>query len=226
MAIGQSFDETAAYYDSWMRKAIPGYDDLFTAATQIIPFPAETPLHVLDLGAGTGLFSQRVFSSYPNAKFVLVDLAEKLMDIAHHRFKNYPDQFSYLIQDYRELDGKYQYNLVISSLSIHHLTDHEKAELFGRIYQLLRSPGIFVNVDQVRGETLDLQRLYWDQWLAHVRNMGGTEEEILSSTQRRQTYDKDALLSDQLNWLRAAGFSNVDCVYKHYFVGVFIGMKP
>lgn len=108
---------------------------------------------------------------------------------------------------------------------IHHLADDEKQRLFARIFRMLRKPGVFLNLDQIRGETPDLQRLYWQQWLAHVRRAGATEAEIQASIKRRQEYDRDALLADQLGWLKAAGFASVDCVYKHYFVGVFLAMK-
>jgi hypothetical protein len=30
---------------------------------------------------------------------------------------------------------------------------------------------------------------------------------------------------DQLRWLAEAGFVNVDCVYKYFFVGVFLAME-
>ncbi|RPJ51332.1 MAG: class I SAM-dependent methyltransferase, partial [Chloroflexi bacterium] len=86
MDIGQSFDETVAYYDQWIKKAIPGYNDLFSVALQVIPFDLEAPISVLDLGAGTGLFSQYVSSHYPRASFLLMDLAVELLEIARRRF--------------------------------------------------------------------------------------------------------------------------------------------
>ncbi len=226
MDIGQSFDGTVAYYDQWIKKAIPGYNDLFSVAVQVIPFAPEAPITVLDLGAGTGLFSQYVLSRYPSASFVLMDLAVELIEIARLRFKDHSQQFSYITGDYREMNGEGQYDLIISSMSIHHLADEEKQRLFEKVYRLLRRPGAFVNVDQIRGETPELQRLYWEQWLAHVRRNGGTDAEIDFSVTRRRKYDQDALLADQIAWLKAAGFTNVDCVYKYYFTGAFLGMKP
>jgi tRNA (cmo5U34)-methyltransferase len=50
--------------------------------------------------------------------------------------------------------------LVISSMSIHHLVDEDKQRLFSQVYRLLRRPGVLVTVDQIRGETPELQRLY------------------------------------------------------------------
>jgi hypothetical protein len=33
------------------------------------------------------------------------------------------------------------------------------------------------------------------------------------------------LLADQINWLKQAGFSDVDVVYKNFFLGVFLAIK-
>jgi len=52
LAIDQAFNETVEYYDSWIRKAVPGYDDLFAVAKELIPFTPEQSVDVLDLGAG------------------------------------------------------------------------------------------------------------------------------------------------------------------------------
>jgi len=53
VAIDQAFNETIEYYDSWIKKAVPGYADLFAAAKELIPFSPDEPVAVLDLGAGT-----------------------------------------------------------------------------------------------------------------------------------------------------------------------------
>jgi len=114
---------------------------------------------------------------------------------------------------------------VISSLSIHHLSDPEKQKLFEKIYSSLRSNGIFVNIDQIAGETEKLADFYWSTWLEKIRASGVTEEQIQESMNRRKQYDHESKMFDQLHWLKRAGFQDVDCVYKYYFIGVFFGRK-
>lgn len=224
-SIEHAFNDTVAYYDDWMRKALPQYEYLFSTAVELIPFAPERPLRVLDLGAGTGLFSWHVYQKFTQAHFVLIDLAEKLLRLAQDRFQGTASQVEVVVQDYRNLAVSEPYDLVISSLSIHHLTDAEKQVLFGRIYHALKSGGVFINVDQIKGPTPLFQELYWRNWLQRVRQNGADEEHIQQSIQRRKTYDQDATLVDQLTWLAAAGFSDVDCIYKNYFIGIFLAEK-
>jgi tRNA (cmo5U34)-methyltransferase len=153
MTINEAFDASVDYYDDWMKQALPNYDDIFSTALALLPFKAEAALEVLDLGAGTGLFSSHVLGKYPHASFILVDLAEKMLEVARRRFGDASDQFQYVLGDYCKLEGAAEYDLVISSLSIHHLQDADKQDFFGRIFTVLRSGGIFINVDQIRGET-------------------------------------------------------------------------
>jgi tRNA (cmo5U34)-methyltransferase len=225
MTIDQAFNQAAGAYDSWVRKALPGYEAIFAVATEIIPFDAGRSMRVLDLGAGTGLFAWHVLQKYPQARCVLVDLAEQMLAVARSRFQAYPGQCELRAEDYRNFQDAQPFDLVISSLSIHHLSDPDKQALFKRIYTLLGSGGMFINVDQLRGETPALAALYWSAWLRHVRQNGASEAEIEASIARRKQFDQEATLAEQLLWLQQAGFTDVDCVYKHYFVGVFMGSK-
>jgi len=223
--IGQTFDESVEYYDEWVKIALPCYDEIFSIAKELIPFATDARIEVLDLGAGTGLFSMHVLQKYPNAAFVLYDVAPKMLDIARERFRKSPSQFQYIVDDYRYFQSSKRFDIVVSSLSIHHLTDSEKKALFKRAYTALSNKGVFINIDQIRGPTPSLQELYWTKWLEKVREKGAAEEKISESIQRRRTYDKDALLTEQLQWLKDAGFANVDCIYKNYFIGVFVATK-
>jgi tRNA (cmo5U34)-methyltransferase len=225
MNIGKAFNDSIRYYDSWMKKALPNYDDLFGSAVDIIPFAAEKPIRVLDLGAGTGSFSHHILNKFPQGKYVLYDLGDKMLEAARDRFAQFPGQFEYIIEDYRDLKSLENYDLIVSSLSIHHLTDEEKQDLFVKIYKMLNLSGVFINIDQIRGETEAIRDLYWIHWLEQVRKSGASETQIQESIQRRTMFDKDALLSDQLLWMKNAGFTDVDCVYKNFFVGVFYGRK-
>ena len=224
MSIESVFNSSVDYYDDWMKKALPNFTDLFQTAQELVTFDPQSPIDVLDLGAGTGLFSKHIFDKFPNAHFVLYDLADKLLEVAKERFDKQKDRFKYAIGDYRNLKTDTDFDLVISSLSIHHLTDIEKQSLFENIYKVLRNPGIFINVDQIKGQTSYIKNLYWSHWLNQVQQREPSEKRIRESIERRK-YDQDALMTDQLQWMTAAGFQNVDCVYKNFFVGVFFGMK-
>jgi len=225
MTIGDAFERSIAYYDNWVRIALPGYEEIFATAIKLTPFPHDQPIDVLDLGAGTGIFSEHVFSKYLNGRYCLVDLSPGMLAVAKERFRSNQEQFEFVEQDYRVLLLKKRFDLVISSLSIHHLEDGDKLKLFCKVHQQLKDGGLFINIDQIKAPTPNLETLYWETWLAMVRKKGAEEGQIQASIQRRREFDRDVTLIDQLNMLKAAGFVNVDCIYKNYFIGLFFAQR-
>lgn len=223
--IDDAFNNSVDYYDDWIQKALPCYDELFSVAVESIPFAFDDKLNILDLGAGTGLFSRHVFQSYNNSTFTLIDIADEMLSKAKKRFADSESQFSYIISDYRKTLPQSQTDLIISSLSIHHLDNDEKQKLFNEIYFNLKPGGVFINVDQIKAPNDHFQKYYWSTWLKKVRQTGASEQQIQASIQRRRDFDKDSTMEDQLNWLRNAGFERVDCFYHHYFIGVFFAQK-
>jgi tRNA (cmo5U34)-methyltransferase len=223
--IDDAFNKSVDYYDAWIRKALPCYDELFSVAVESIPFPDDKKLDILDLGAGTGLYSWHILQRYREANFTLVDVADKMLAVAEKRFADFGRQFSYMISDYREALPESPSDLIVSSLSIHHLNNDEKQKLFMDIFSNLKPGGAFINVDQIKGPSDQFQELYWSTWLKKVRRAGASEQQIQESILRRKAFDRDATMEDQLHGLRNAGFNKVDCLYHHYFVGVFFAQK-
>lgn len=119
---------------------------------------------------------------------------------------------------------KKKYEIVVPSLSIHHLTDIEKKELYARIYSILNQDGVFINADQVLGSTPFIEALYKRDWKFKVDNSGLSKDEIHSAYERTEL-DKMATLDEQLNWLKDIGFLDVDCIYKYYNFVVMFGRK-
>ena len=87
MAVEDAFDDVVSHYDDWVRKAVPKCDEFFELAASLIPFDARSSIDILDLGAGTGLFSFHVWNKYKSAKYVLCDLAPKMLSAAKQRFQ-------------------------------------------------------------------------------------------------------------------------------------------
>ena len=149
-----------------------------------------------------------------------------MLDIAKERFEDAgATEVTYLAGDYSSFEDVEPYDAIISSLSIHHLEDEAKQALFSRIFQLLKPGGVFVNADQVLGETPFLDGLYRSDWVAKIEATD-LSQEALQAAYERTKLDKMAPLDAQLGWLRDSGFKDVDCVYKSYNFVVMFARKP
>lgn len=218
------FDATANDYDQARKRLVPQFDDFYAAALRELRFPDDAPLHVLDLGAGTGLFSDMVARRFVRAHITLIDISPGMMDRARARLGE-GERFSYRVADLAGVRLPKPVDAVISALAIHHLSDDDKSALYARAYQSLRPGGIFVNAEQVAGPSAVLQqRMHWN-WLADARALGASEAEIGQALVRMRE-DRPATLETQLDWLRRIGFAEVDCVWKRGMFAVFSGQMP
>ena len=147
MNIKEQFNFVAQEYDANRKKFIPCFDDYYENSTKFIVSNIEKPRRVLDLGAGTGLLSYFWYQQCSSAEYVLVDIADEMLNVARKRFDGI-DSISYQVLDYsKELpDG--DFDVITSALSIHHLENEDKQKLFAHIYDKLPSGGMFVNYDQ------------------------------------------------------------------------------
>ena len=216
------FNEHANQYDQQRKKLIPCFDDFYSIPVSIINTKKKNP-SILDIGAGTGLFSSFLLEKYPNAKITLIDLSEKMIDISKKRFKGNPN-VHYIIDDYTEHKFTNSFDIIISSLSIHHLNDSEKEKLYKKIFSILNSDGVFVNSDQVLGHTPFIEKMYRGDWVQKIESSGLTRSELEAAYERTKL-DKMATLDKQLTWLKESGFKDVDCVYKYFNFVVMYGKK-
>jgi tRNA (cmo5U34)-methyltransferase len=221
-ALKEKFDENVEHYDKIRKLIIPCFDDLYNITTELAYFKKEN-LKILDLGAGTGLLTKYLFERYPGAEFTLIDLSDEMLKVAKSRFKDH-DNFEYVIADYSNYDFKDSFDIIVSSLSIHHLEDDDKKKLYKKIYNNLNNSGIFLNADQVIGSTPNIDKSYQKNWLEKIdeNNFSGQEKDTAIE---RMKFDKPATFEDNLKWLNECGFKDVDIYYKYYNFCIFYGIK-
>jgi len=201
--IKRKFDAVSKNYDEQRKKLVPCFDDFYGTSVSVASVDTETP-NILDVGAGTGLLSAFLMERYPEASFTLIDISEKMLDMAKERFRS-NSEVKYIAADYSKYNFTEKYDMVVSALSIHHLEDEEKREFYKRSYSILKENGIFINADQVHGETPFIDNLNKATWRQYVENSGLTEEEIKAGYERTKL-DKDIKLDQQLDWLKESGF--------------------
>lgn len=214
------FDATASSYDAERSRLIPGCDAFYQWAMDLIPADAE---EILDLGAGSGFMTVLIRNRFPQARIHLIDFSGPMLELARRRFGE-TALITYEQADYGKAMLPKGLDAVVSSLSIHHLEDEGKLELFRKIHAALAAGGRFINADQVAGPTAELDERYKALWLEQVRLAGATPEQIQASLYR-QREDRCAPVEAQLQWLREAGFRDADCWYKENRFAVMAGTR-
>jgi tRNA (cmo5U34)-methyltransferase len=221
--IRQAFNQFAQDYDSQREYIIPEMRQYYGAAVWAMESPAPEPA-ILDVGAGTGLLSAFLLEKFPDARLTLMDIAENMLDLARKRFATRP-KTAYVVCDYSRSDLGGPYDIICSALSIHHLAPEDKRRLFGRIFTALNPGGMFVNADQAEGETPYFRQRYLEYWNGFFRNGPMTPAQQAEIMKRRDTLDRNEKLSVQLRWLKEAGFTDVDVVYKNRTFIVTVARK-
>ncbi|MEB3288149.1 MAG: class I SAM-dependent methyltransferase [Vampirovibrionales bacterium] len=222
------FNELSKQYDTLIRRAFPAYEEVFDALFLFINPKPKSP-KILELGVGSGNLTLRAFEAFPDAHYTLLDLSDEMLALSANKLKrqgieNYSlKQIGFMEADFAEGE----FDLVLSSLALHHLQDGEKQALYGRVFKWLKPGGQFRCADghltlpgHVNHETV------WQARIVELKALGVSDDEIQMWRSHEAQYDHFASLSTHFEWLKAAGFQQVDCYWKKLLLAVFGGQKP
>ncbi|MGC9517043.1 MAG: class I SAM-dependent methyltransferase [Methanomicrobiales archaeon] len=218
------FEEEAVEFDRIIKVIIPSYLEMIESLVSVLPFHESSPINVLDLGCGTGNVSKQIKNKFPNSKITCLDLAEKMIDMAKIKLSPYND-ITYKTIDFRNFNFKQDFDVIISSLAIHHLTNQDKQKIYQKIYDSLHLGGVFYNADILLGSNEKLQDVYMDKWNKHMMKKISKGEIESKWLPKHKEEDIPAKITDHLEWMEKAGFKEIDVVWKYYYFGVYGGTK-
>ena len=223
MDIEKQFNLIAEEYDGNRRKFIPCFDDFYQNTTKFIVSNINEPKRIIDLGAGTGLLTYFWYQQCPNSEYVLVDIADEMLNVARKRFESIGN-VSYQIENYIDKLPDVFFDTVISALSIHHLEDEDKSKLFTRIYNRLPSGGLFINYDQFCAGQEEINNWFNSYWENQLATSGLTDKDIKLWKERRKL-DRECSVEQEVDMLKNAGFNIVKCVYSYQKFSVIVAIK-
>jgi tRNA (cmo5U34)-methyltransferase len=155
-----------------------------------------TGSNILELGTGTGETAVRVLARNPGARWTGIDASEAMLARARTRLPHDADLRTQRLEDPLP---KGPVDLVVSVLAIHHLDGDGKRDLFTRVCRLTSN---FVIGDVVVPERPEDAAIEID-WV----------------------YDLPSSVPEQLEWLREAGFTEVDGRYVRPDLAVFTARR-
>ena len=223
--IRAAFDSAAASYDALRRRLIPDFDGFYGVAIDLLEEAVgDRAFACIDLGVGTGLFSELILRRFPRATIEGVDFAPKMIEAARARLAPFGARMRFRLADYDSAPLGGPVEAVVSALSIHHLEHEAKRRLFREIHAALAPGGLFVNADQSLGATPEVEAAYQRRWEQDLRAAQVGDEDFAAALVRAGL-DRSATFADQLAWLEGAGFKDVDIAWKRHRFTVFCARK-
>lgn len=223
MSISEQFNLIAKEYDINRKRFIPCFDDFYISTTNFLASNIMPPKRILDLGSGTGLLSAFWLQHFPKAEYVLVDIADEMLEVAKERFDGLKN-ISYQICDYAKGLPDYDFDVIISALSVHHLENEDKAELFAGIYNKLPQGGLFINYDQFCAGSEQMNGWFNSYWENHLMKSGLTDKDIELWHERRKL-DRECSAEEEINMLRECDFGEVNLIYSNQKFSVIAAVK-
>jgi tRNA (cmo5U34)-methyltransferase len=172
------FEWNPETYLDEMLDEIPGYEELQEAVAAATDGVAARD--VLELGTGTGETAVRVLTRHPGARWTGIDASEAMLARAWERLP----EAVLLLSRLEDPLPEGPFDLVVSTLAVHHLDGAGKRDLFARVAGVLRPGGRFVLGDVV---------------IPRAGEEGPIEID--------RVMDLPDTVADQLAWLEAAGFA-------------------
>jgi trans-aconitate methyltransferase len=159
MATGVGTD-WQAWQESWDKQQewyMPDREDRFRIMLDMVEACVGPEPRILDLACGTGSITARLLARFPNATSTGVDLDPALLAIARGTFEG-DERVSFVTADLKDPQWTTSlphdsYDAVLTATALHWLRVDPLAALYGKLAELVRYGGVFMNADHMIDDT-------------------------------------------------------------------------
>ena len=203
-----------------------------TLMARLLPFGRGDSFTFLDLGAGTGAATRAVLAEYPSATAILADFSPQMMAEGDTQLAPYAGRYRYVEFDMHSSDWPKEIpvplDAIVSALSIHHLPDARKQTIFAEIRRQLKPSGWYINFDPIRAPEAAIEAT-WER-VNDRYDAQGPFKRTNRTPQEQARYENHVRyiipLEPQLQWLRQAGFVDIDVFWKRLDWVIYGGRNP
>ena len=217
--IRDHFRVQASDYPRLMKRLIPFYDEQREMILSLVPFDREASIRVLDLGCGPGLMAGEILSAYPKANLTAFDLTAEMLETCRARLGG-DERVTYRLSDFRCDPLGENYDVIIASLSLHHLQLSERPRFFSRALQSLRAGGILIASEVIVDETAEVREQQYALWRRFIAENG---EDAAYWYGKHLEKDNPATISALLEMLQVAGFRQTGCFWRYLNFAIVSG---
>lgn len=221
-------EEVTRVFDNMLERSIPQYEVMRETVLDMVDMYAPMGSTVVDLGAARGEATARLLDREgAHLRYLLVESSAPMANALRERFKNWIEGG---FVDVKELDLRHEYpvqvcSVVMSVLTLQFVPIEYRQGIVSKAFKNLAPGGAFILVEKVLGQTSELDANMVKLYLKSKREQGYTKEEI----DRKRLSLEGRLVPITARWnedlLRSAGFTQIDCFWRHLNFAAWVALK-
>lgn len=174
----EAFDSTtgASLYDHTIDVISLRRQERRAVMRTLLPSTTLDSYRILELGAGTGVFTENLAASFPQARVVAVDGAKSMLKIAAAKefLKENKNRIELPLADYTTPVWKKQvtgsFDFVTSVDALHHLDHRRVRSLYEEVYDIIALGGKILIADHISSGGSFQQEPQYDLWIDETRS--------------------------------------------------------
>jgi trans-aconitate methyltransferase len=225
---GSWLDET--FVHQWLaqdqHKTMLDFPRQLTAA---VVAQEQKPAVVVDIASGPGTYLGVLLDAFPDARGIWTDASEAMMDVARTELAPYGDRVEFRILDMRDLGTGAALpvaDVIVTSRAAHHLAYQELLAFYRACLLGLAPSGWLANLDHTEPTAA------WDARYKAIRSQGkqdkrsdGANESAGPPLPRHRHDQPRPTITAHLETMTAAGFEDVELVWKAFHTCLFMGRR-
>lgn len=209
-------------FDDMLERSIPDYAGMRRTTTELSVRFAQPKTALVDLGCSRGAAIKPIFEELKESvSYFGIEVSEPMRQAAI-------DELPYatiLDTDLRHDYPPVRASVTLAVLTLQFIPIEYRQEIIQRVYDSTTKGGAFLLVEKVLGGDSFSNQLLIDTYLSRKGENGYTAEQIA----RKRESLEGVLVPVTADWnaemLRTAGFSHVECYWRHLNFAAWIGIK-
>jgi tRNA (cmo5U34)-methyltransferase len=224
MKTAQYFDWHASRYDELIGTVSFQLDDAYDYLARYIAgaWADKDPVRILELGIGTGLLTGHLLRTNCAAVVTGIDGSSGMLERARQNLQPLSDRLSLIHGQFPDAIPDAEYECVTSAIALSFYSIDYTA-LFRKVHRVLKPGGLFVYAVNVAQNASSVDRILSGLLRKRINITDEQLRWLKSIQQNVKLYQVPA------DWHRTAleqgGFTDVDCIYLRYKLGIFSGAK-
>jgi tRNA (cmo5U34)-methyltransferase len=193
-------------------------------------------INALEIGFGTGFTTEAILRSDKRIKVTSIDNEPKMLKQAKmYLSKNfYNKRYRLILSDaltFLEKQRPNQFNVFVSALTIHNFEKDYRKKVIKDIYTILRSGGIFINVDKyaLDSKSKHKKSLEWQLISFKEKYSKINRQDLVEEWTRHYIYDDkpDIIMkeSDSIRLMKRTGFRKIRIFYRKQMEAILVARK-